>query len=337
MKLHWVKALFLLLAGLCQAAHAYLPLVDNQPLAFRSCPLGKAVSTQTLLGKIGSINIECRVDGIDVVYTLTVPPGCENGGCGLILDTHGMTMNANQQNAGTKLRQYGWTARQYGAPTPFIVVQPNLTDLFDREKLLDTDSIADPDQFSGGAYMNEIPNINYFVNHLIAVYRVNTARTHMYGFSRGGNTANALYCELGLSSTFASYAIGGHGFRCPPDKPVLLIVGDGDNRHPTAIADAEARVRALGGVTTTALVNDPGYATPRWVWTWAGLQRQGRHHHLRHQAGSFRLETIRHSGSTLPMQGHCHPSLDYNSWLVCHANMDTGRKIIDFFIQNPRR
>ncbi|MCC2638473.1 MAG: hypothetical protein K0Q68_2192 [Moraxellaceae bacterium] len=331
MKMHWVKALFLLLAGLSQAAHAYLPLVDNQPLAFRSCPLGKAISTQTLLGRVGSVNVECTVNGINVVYTLTVPPGCENGGCGLILDTHGMTMNANQENAGTKLRQYGWTAKQYGAPTPFIVVQPNLTDLFDREKILDTDSIA------GGAYYNEVPNLTYFVNHLVSVYRVNTARMHMYGFSRGGNTVNAFYCELGLSNTFASYAMGGQDFRCPPDKPLLMISGDADDRHPTAIADAEARVRALGGVTTTAIVNDPGYATPRYVWTWAGLQRQGRHHHMRHQAGNFRLETIRHSGSTLPMNGHCHPSLDYNSWLVCHANMETGRKIIDFFIQNPRR
>lgn len=331
MKMRIMMVLFLALSGVGQMANAYLPLVDNQPIAFRSCPLNKAVSTESLFGKIGSINVECTVNGINVVYTVTVPPGCENGGCGLILDTHGMTMNASQENAGTKLREYGWTARQYGAPMPFIVVQPNLTDLFDREKILDTASVA------GGAYYNEIPNITYFINHMIFIYRIDTKRTHMYGFSRGGNTVNAFYCEMGLSNMFASYAMGAQDFRCTPDKPLLMIVGDDDGNHPTAINDAEARMRALGGVKTSTIVNDPGYSTPKYVFTWAGIQRQGRHHHVRYQLGGFTLETIRHSGSTLPMNGHCHPSRDYNSWLVCYANMETGRKIIDFFIQNPRR
>lgn len=331
MKTKMLFALLLLFAGAVPAAHAYLPLVDNQPIAFRSCPMDKPVSTQSLLGRIGSIQVGCTVDGVNVVYTVTVPPGCERGGCGLILDVHGMTMNANQENAGTRLREYGWAAKQYGAPTPFIVVQPNLTDLFDREKILDTDSIA------GGAYYNEISNLTYFTNHIFSLYGVDTRRAHMYGFSRGGNTVNAFYCEMGLSGMFASYAMGGQDFRCTPDKPLLMISGDADGRHPNAIADAESRVIALGGARTATIVNDPGYATPRYLWTWAGIQRQGRHHHVRFKLGDFTLETIRHSGSTLPMEGHCHPSLNYNSWLVCHANMETGRKLIDFFIRNPGR
>lgn len=331
MHIRLLIACCLLWAGMAQTAHAYLPFVDNQPLAFRSCPLDKPVSTESLFGRIGSIQVACTVNGVNAVYTVTVPPGCEKGGCGLILDVHGMSMNASQENAGTKLREFGWTAKQYGAPTPFIVVQPNLTDVFDSQKIIDLDS------FAGGAYYNEIPNINYFVNHLFFTYRVDTRRAHMYGFSRGGNTVNAVYCEMGLSGLFASYAMGGQDFRCTPDKPLLMISGDSDGRHPTAIADAEARVLAMGGSKTATIVNDPGYATPRYVWTLAGIQRQGRHHHARYQLGNFRLETIRHSGSTLPMEGHCHPSQSWNSWLVCHANMETGRKIIDFFIQNPRR
>ena len=330
MRMQLLTGLFLLLAVLSQASHAYLPLVDNQPLAFRSCPLGQAVATATKTGRIGSINVDCRVGGIDVVYTVTVPPGCERGGCGLILDNHGMSMNANQQNAGTKLREFGWTAKQYGASTPYIVVQPNLTDLFDREKLVDIDSVV------GSAYYNEVPNIAYFIKHLIDVYQVDTSRTHMYGFSRGGATVNAFYCELGLSEMFASYAIGGYGFACAPDKPLLMIYGDSDLVEPGAIGAAESKVLTLGGVTVTAVVNDPGYAKPRYVWTWAGIQRQGRHHHMRFRRGDFTLETIRHSGSTLPMLGHCHPSADINSWLVCHANMETGRKVLEFFIRHRR-
>ena len=320
----------LLLAGLSSTATAYLPLVDNQPLTLKSCPLGAPVSTESWFGRVGSMNVRCEVDGVDVVYTVTVPPGCEKGGCGLILDNHGMSMNAAQQNAGTKLRQHGWVAKNFGAPTPFIVVQPNLTDLFDRQSIIDIESVV------GGAYLNELANLRYFINHMIDVYRVDTNRTHMYGFSRGGKTANAFYCDIGSSQLFASYAVGGMDLECAIDKPMMLIIGDGDFAAPNGIAEAEAAFLAQGGVTTRAIVNDPGYSSPNWVFTWSGLQRKGRHHHLRFTANGRKLETIRHSGSTLPLFGHCHAANEYNSWIVCYANMETGRKLVDFFIQNPR-
>jgi hypothetical protein len=115
----------------------------------------------------------------------------------------------------------------------------------------------------------------------------------------------------------------------------MIISGDDDDRHPTAIADAEAQVKAMSGVVSRAIVNDPGYSRPDWKWTWGGIQRKGRHHHMRFTVGDSVMETIRHSGSTLPMFGHCHPADEYNNWLVCYANMETGRKLIDFFIQNP--
>ncbi len=330
-----MKKLILLLVSMTLAswsvtANAYLPLIDNQPITFKSCPLGQPVSTESWFGRVGSMNVRCEVDGIDVVYTVTVPPGCEKGGCGLILDNHGMSMNAAQQNAGTKLRQHGWVARNFGAPTPFIVVQPNLTDLFDRNKLIDISSVV------GGAYLNEIPNLLYFINHMIDVYQVDTNRTHMYGFSRGGKTANAFYCDIGSSQLFASYAVGGMDLECAIDKPMMLIIGDGDFAAPNGIAEAEAVFLGQSGVTTRAIVNDPGYSRPNWVFTWSGLQRKGRHHHLRFTAGDRLLETIRHSGSTIPLFGHCHAANEYNSWIVCYANMETGRKLIDFFIRNPR-
>lgn len=332
MKARYLFILFLLLAGFNTSAYAvYIPFVNNQPIAFKSCPIDRAVSTQSLFGHIGSMNVECVIDGINVVYTVTVPPGCEKGGCGLILDNHGMSMNAFTQNQGTKLRQYGWTAKSYGAPTPFIVVQPNLTDVFDREKLLDFDS------FAGGAYYNELENIAYFTQHMIDIYNTDTNRTHMYGFSRGGNTANAFYCETVLSEMFASYAMGGQDFRCPPDKPLLMIVGDTDSNHLSAIDDAEAKVLSMGNVAINPIVNNPSYSSGKWEFKWrSGFQYKGLHHHIRYTRGDFILETIRHSGTTLPMQGHCHPTKDYSSWLTCYSNMETGRKVIDFFIQNPR-
>ena len=38
-------------------------------------------------------------------YTLTVPDYCTQYSCGLILDVHGLTMNANSQDAATRMRQ----------------------------------------------------------------------------------------------------------------------------------------------------------------------------------------------------------------------------------------
>jgi hypothetical protein len=69
------------------------------------------------------------------VYTVTVPPDCVHGGCGLILDNHGATMNAAQQMPAPNYGSMAGPRRQYGAPTPFIVVQPNLTDLLTLTKL----------------------------------------------------------------------------------------------------------------------------------------------------------------------------------------------------------
>ncbi len=47
---------------------------------------------------------EC--DGI--IYTVSVPLGCEKGGCGLIIDQHGALMSAENQNDGTHMREFGW-------------------------------------------------------------------------------------------------------------------------------------------------------------------------------------------------------------------------------------
>ncbi len=85
----------------------------------------------------------CIDNNINVVWTVSIPKPCENGGgnCGLIIDIHGALMDAKSEDLGSKLRHYGFHAQHYGAPTPFIVMQPNLSDLFDQHLLLDINSI----------------------------------------------------------------------------------------------------------------------------------------------------------------------------------------------------
>ena len=198
-----------------------VPLIDSQPSPEDSCPISLAGSTENADGSVGVRHYGCDAYGTNVVYTVAIPPGCEMGGCGLIYDNHGASMNAAQQNAGTHLREFGWSATDRGAATPYVVVQPNLTDLFDEGGL-------DPNSVAGGAYTNELPNILYFVDHVIAVLNVDRDRTHMYGFSRGASTASAIYCNATNRNLFASYAVGGGGISCDIDAPLLILNGIND-------------------------------------------------------------------------------------------------------------
>lgn len=330
LRAHLLLSLTLCAATFSPAAVASIPLIDDQPIADDSCPISITSSTASTDGNVGVRHYGCSVEGTNVVYTVAIPPGCENGGCGLIFDNHGATMSAAQQNSGTQLREYGWTAPSRGASTPYIVVQPNLTDLFDG------DSILDPSSVVGGAYANEMPNILYFVNHVIDVFQVDEARTHMYGFSRGASTTSAVYCNVATRSLFASYAVGGGGISCALDAPLMIVNGISDPGKMPMNNALEDEVKAISGYTKTVLVQNSNWSTPKWEFTLWGFKRKGQHRHIRLQANDIVLESIKHSGSTFPAAGHCHAVDEYNGWLTCYADMDTGAKLIDFFIQNPR-
>src|ERR1041385_8295746 len=55
-------------------------------------------------------------NGID--FDVEVPAACTNGGCGIILDVHGLTMSAGMEDANTELRSRGRAAG-------YVVVQPS--------------------------------------------------------------------------------------------------------------------------------------------------------------------------------------------------------------------
>lgn len=313
-----------------QSAKANIPFIDDQPSADANCPILVPESTENSDGSIGVRHYGCDVDGTNVVYTVSIPPGCESGGCGLILDNHGATMSAAQQNAGTKLRQFGWHATDRGAQAAYIVVQPNLTDLFDTQNPFDIASVV------GGAYTNELSNIAFFIEHLAAVYQVDNDRMHMYGFSRGASTVSAIYCDVALRQLFASYAVGGGGISCALDAPLMIVNGISDPGKMQMNNALEDEVKAISGYSKTVIVNNPNWSTPSYEITWTGIHRKGNHRHIRLQAGAVMLESIKHSGSSYPAAGHCHANSDYNGWLTCYANMETGAKLLDFFIQNPR-
>lgn len=310
---------------------ATIPLLDDQPQATEQCPITNISHTeQNDGGAIGVRQYECTVDNRNVTWTLSIPRYCELGGCGLIIDIHGATMSAKQQNAGTKLREYGWRALERGAITPYIVAQPNLTDLFDQNLILDFGSVV------GGAYSAEIPAMVVFIENLLVSFNIDSNRTHMYGFSRGAATTSVFYCDNPLLDEFASFAVGGGGINCALNQPLLILNGNADPGKMSINDAAVTEIQSQGEVTTTVISADSQWNKPFLEFSWSGIRTKGRHQHLRFEGEGLLLESIRHSGITYPAAGHCHPVTEFNSWLNCYTTMDTGAKLIDFFIANPK-
>lgn len=310
---------------------ARIPLIDDQPHASESCPLTNTSHTENSDGSaIGVRQYECTVDNRNVVWTVSIPRDCELGGCGLIVDIHGATMSAAQQNAGTKLREYGWKAMERDAITPYIVAQPNLTDLFDSNLILDFGSVV------GGAYSAEIPAMTVFLEDLLIAFNIDGNRTHMYGFSRGAATTSVFYCDNPLMTSFVSFAVGGGGINCAMDKPLLILNGNADPGKMPINDAAVAEIESQGAVSTTVIHDDNDWNKPFLEFSWSGIRTKGRHQHIRYESDTHVLESIRHSGITYPAAGHCHPITEFNSWLNCYTTMDTGAKLIDFFIAHPK-
>src|SRR4051812_41707677 len=84
-----------------------------------------------------------------IAFEVEVPAGCEHGGCGVILDVHGLTMSAAMEDANTELRSRG-------AAAGYIVIQPSANPA--------------PPQASWSA--DDEPRVYDFLTRAIAVYAI---------------------------------------------------------------------------------------------------------------------------------------------------------------------
>ncbi len=311
------------------SAASNIPLVNNQPTATDRCDVSNSSPTESTDGTmLGVRQYGCNSGTHYVVFTVSIPKACKTVSCGLILDIHGATMNAAEENAGTNLQYYGWKAAQYGASTPYIVIQPNLTHLFDTQN--DT---LDPLSVVGGAYNNEIPIIDQFVNNVIQALHVDNHRIHVHGFSRGAQTANVFYCNH--SNLYASYAMTGGGTTCAITKPLMMTNGLTDP-NITLAALVTAAFAANRQTVTSVVAEDPSWQTPRLTYTSSGWVPVGKQSHIRYTQGSLVLENVKHSGASYPLAGHCLPVTTPAQWLVCQDTFNLGENLIKFFIQNPK-
>ncbi|MBL8920322.1 MAG: hypothetical protein JNJ54_15755 [Myxococcaceae bacterium] len=108
----------------------------------------------------GSHEFTC--DGIR--WDVEVTPRCALGGCGLVVDVHGLTMSADSLDKSTKLRAVG-------APLGYVIAQPTA-----------------PRGVLGPSWTpaTDDPKVWAAMNELRRAFVIDPRRVHMTGFSQGG-------------------------------------------------------------------------------------------------------------------------------------------------------
>jgi polyhydroxybutyrate depolymerase len=159
----------------------------------------------------------------ELAMDVEVSASCALGGCGLILDVHGATMNAAEEDANTEMRALG-SARGY------VVVQPNAP-------AGGLGTSWDPDR--------DDPKVFAFVQLAMRAFRIDPDRVHITGFSQGGFMTWRMLCDHAdvFASVAPAAACGGLYRHCAftdterPSReiPVLYVHGHAD----TIVANCE--------------------------------------------------------------------------------------------------
>ncbi|GMV39079.1 MAG: hypothetical protein AMXMBFR64_07950 [Myxococcales bacterium] len=252
-------------------------------------------------------------------YELHIPTACVSGGCGVVLDVHGMTMSGDQEDANTGLRALG---EKHG----YVVVQPNAT----------------PDPPASSWSEADDPLVHGFLLDVIVALKIDPARVHMTGFSQGGFMTWRFLCKHAdlFASVAPAAACAGGGFgACSftggdvPSRRVPTLFMHGTKDALVAFNCAKKQrdaVVAAWGLTETAVVSqDPNHLWTRW------------------EGEGALFEFVQHdykAGSPI-LGGHCYPgSADLNGGLpgqlfgygCLGTNAFTwGEALMEFFIAHP--
>ncbi len=134
----------------------------------------------------------------DIRFDVEVPEACLGGGCGVIVDVHGLSMDADQQDRNTNMRARG---REYG----YLVVQPN----------------APNRAWNGGQHDGAVWG---FLQDVVNAYHADRDRLHFMGFSQGADMTLRMLCahadELGSVAPAAT-----NGLDCPelPSAEIAIL------------------------------------------------------------------------------------------------------------------
>lgn len=262
---------------------------------------------------------EFTCDGLGA--TVTVPEICISQACGVVLDVHGATMTAQQEDNNTNMRAIGL---EHG----YIVVQPT-TDSFSWMAGHET-------RIMTGLY------------DVMDAFQADVDRIHVMGFSAGGGVTFVLLCAY--SEVFASAAPAaatgqyfGAAPNCfgsmPPANELDILYMNGENDP----FESMEHVGQLEG----KIVTDWGFGQPEMVEGDATYSRM-----RRTNANGTKFELLTHSYESdqlivlQPINGHCYPgSTDHTAsepgqvtGYGCKGatSFHFGEIAMDFFEENPR-
>ena len=277
---------FLIATGLAFAASTSLAVTETRCIKDLSPSLRKPVSC----------------DGQS--YNLTVSEECAEGGCGVIIDVHGLNMDPwlEDQNTGLSV-----SAPPYG----YIVVQPS----------------APGRSWQEAHYLK----VYDFYSQVKTAFDADLNRLHMTGFSQGSMMTLWFMCVF--RDEFASYAptAAAGGRVCEgvpggiPDVPILYQHGWYDNLAGWNLAeDFYNLVLSQRNYEMVLDIGDRYSHRTEWVSD-TGTR--------------FALLSHGYQTSYWYGAGHCFPGAPYRNAHSCrgyHA-YSWGDELLRFFIENPKR
>lgn len=183
-----------------------------------------------------------------ITYDVEVPPACASGGCGIVLDMHGYTMNAASEDAGTGMRALG---QQHG----YVVVQPTAP------------------LVTGWVQATHVGPVYAFVKDAAEAWVTDPKRAHAMGFSQGGGMTWRMICTH--ADFFASAAPIAGVIGCefaPPNAPsrevpTLQVHGHKDAVLAFSVYAIPQRDAAIGFWKLgagTAIESDAGHTVTRY-------------------------------------------------------------------------
>ena len=247
-----------------------------------------------------------------IKYDVEIPPSCAVAGCGLVVDIHGFTMNADLENKGTQMQALG-------KKNSYIIIQPTAPGL-----------PASWDQTT------HAPLVFAFVEGLGAALAADPKRIHAMGFSQGGGMTWRLLCAH--ADYFASASpLGGlagcefTGANVPGQEiPILQVHGRKD-----AVVNFQSIALPQRDAALAYWMNGPGVV----------LEDDGMHKATRYTtAAGTRFELWEHdyvAGSFI-LGGHCFPggidkgASPFQFGCTAAGTFIYGELAMQFFLDHPR-
>lgn len=267
----------------------------------------------TAMGCVTDVSVGHHVFPCDggILYDVEVPPACASGGCGMVLDMHGYTMNSTQEEAGTGMRALG---HLHG----YVIVQPTGTGI--------------P---SGWVQQVDAPRVFAFVSDLQAALALDPKRAHVMGFSQGGGMTWRMICAHADFFASAAPLSGINGCEWTPpnapsrEVPTLQVHGHKDNIvnfAAFAIPQRDAALAFWKAGAGAVLEADPGHTATRYL-TPSGTP--------------FEFWEHDYAAGSLIIGGHCFPGgadvgiSPFQFGCAEQGTFDVGTLAMEFFMAHP--